>query len=427
MPIQTGLLQRKCNSCGQHTIAGGECTSCQPKNGLQRKLTIGASNDPLELEADRIADRVLAAPTNNTISTAPPRIQRFTGQTTEQADVAPASVDRVLSSPGRPLEASLQQDMGQRFGHDFSRVRVHTGDEAARSAQDVNAHAYTVGHNIVFGTNQFLPGSNGGRRLLAHELTHVLQQDSANDLQIQRQAESSVQEKTQSKSPSSKKKPETKVVQKIHVDLSTQKMTVTWIDGTIEEHNVSTGRGLPNTKDDPCKTQLEENCTPPGSFNVGKRGDADKTNKKGDKMAWFIGLSGMPPGVDTKNKDNDVGDRGIGIHGSQSVSGVPRSHGCIRVGDSPADDAFAKKINNHVDKDTTTIIITGKAPTKPWKKTVSAKKSKSKSNSKPKGSSKKTSSLWHSNEDMFAGYDLDDEDAINLLLDEDREQENEIV
>jgi hypothetical protein len=62
-PIQTGLLQRKCNSCGQHTIAGGECTNCQQNSGLQRKLTIGASNDPLELEADRITDRVLAAPT----------------------------------------------------------------------------------------------------------------------------------------------------------------------------------------------------------------------------------------------------------------------------------------------------------------------------------------------------------------------------
>jgi Domain of unknown function (DUF4157) len=175
-PIQTGLLQRKCKSCGQHRIAGGACTNCQPKSGLQRKLTIGASNDPLELEADRIADRVLATPANPTISTAPPRIQRSTGQTTEQADVAPASVDRVLSSPGRPLETSLQQDMGQRFGHDFSRVRVHTGDEAARSAQEVNASAYTTGHKIVFGAGQFAPETHEGRLLIAHELTHVVQQ-----------------------------------------------------------------------------------------------------------------------------------------------------------------------------------------------------------------------------------------------------------
>jgi hypothetical protein len=125
----TGLLQRKCTDCGQHTIAGGECTGCAKKKvSLQRKLTIGSSNDPLELEADRIADQVMATPADSTISGASPRIQRFTGQTNGQADMeAPASVDRVLSSPGRPLDPELQQDMGQRFGHDFSRVRVHTG------------------------------------------------------------------------------------------------------------------------------------------------------------------------------------------------------------------------------------------------------------------------------------------------------------
>jgi Domain of unknown function (DUF4157)/Bacterial toxin 28 len=177
-PIQAGLLQRKCTDCGQHTIAGGECTGCAKKKvSLQRKLTIGSSNDPLELEADHIADRVMATPENSTISGTSPRIQRFTGQTNGQADMeAPASVDRVLSSPGRPLEPELQQDMGQRFGHDFSRVRVHTGGEAARSAQDVNANAYTVGRNIVFGSGQFKPETHRGRRLVAHELTHVVQQ-----------------------------------------------------------------------------------------------------------------------------------------------------------------------------------------------------------------------------------------------------------
>jgi hypothetical protein len=176
-PIQTGFLQRKGTSCGQRSIDSGESENCsQHKNSLQRKLTIGASNDPLEQEADRIADRVLSTPTNTTISTAPSRIQRFTGQTASQVDVAPASVDRVLSNPGNPLETGLQQDMGQRFGHDFSQVRVHTGGDADRSAQDVNANAYTVGHHIVFGADRFAPNTQIGKRLLAHELTHVVQQ-----------------------------------------------------------------------------------------------------------------------------------------------------------------------------------------------------------------------------------------------------------
>jgi hypothetical protein len=178
-PIPTGLLQRKCNSCGQHQIAGGECTNCQAKSSLQRKLTIGASNDPLEQEADRVADLVMSASPNSVVNGTPPQIQRFMGQTTGQTDmVAPASVDSVLSSPGSPLESGLRQDMEQRFGHDFSRVRVHTGIEAERSAQDINANAYTVGNNIVFGADQFTPKTQIGKRLLAHELTHVVQQSA---------------------------------------------------------------------------------------------------------------------------------------------------------------------------------------------------------------------------------------------------------
>jgi Domain of unknown function (DUF4157) len=174
------MLQRKCVSCGQHTIAGGECAGCaKTKVNLQRKLTIGASNDPLELEADRVADRVMSASPSSVVNSAPPRIQRFTGQTAGQADlVAPASVDSVLSSPGSPLDAGLQQDMGQRFWHDFSRVRVHTDAAAARSARDVNANAYTVGQDIVFGAGRFDPGTQSGRRLIAHELTHVVQQSA---------------------------------------------------------------------------------------------------------------------------------------------------------------------------------------------------------------------------------------------------------
>jgi hypothetical protein len=69
--------------------------------------------------------------------------------------------------------------MEQRFGHDFSRVRMHTGQEAAQSAQAVNAHAYTVGHHIVFGNGKYAPNAAAGRRLVAHELAHVVQQSKA--------------------------------------------------------------------------------------------------------------------------------------------------------------------------------------------------------------------------------------------------------
>jgi nucleoid-associated protein YgaU len=172
-----GILQRKCNTCGQHTIAGGECQNCgKNKRSIQRKLAIGSSNDPLEREADRVAEQVLAMQTHNNINAAPPGIQRYTSQSAEEMNIAPTSVDHVLSSQGSPLEPLLQQDMEQRFGHDFSRVRVHTDEGAERSAREVNANAYTVGKNIVFGADQYSPGSHEGRRLIAHELTHVVQQ-----------------------------------------------------------------------------------------------------------------------------------------------------------------------------------------------------------------------------------------------------------
>lgn len=173
------LLQRKC-ACGASTAAhAASCDKCAGKNALQAQLAIGASNDPLEREADGVADAVLASPGRPSLQAAPPQIQRFAGTPGAQAGTAPPSVASVLASPGRSLDAPLQQDMGRRFDHDFSRVRIHADTAAARSAHDVDAHAYTVGQNIVFGADRFAPGTGAGRRLLAHELTHVVQQTDA--------------------------------------------------------------------------------------------------------------------------------------------------------------------------------------------------------------------------------------------------------
>jgi hypothetical protein len=96
---------------------------------------------------------------------------------TEPAEpTAPVSVDEVLHSPGQPLDAATRAQMEPRFGHDFSNVRVHSNAAAAQSASEVNAQAYTVGQNIVFGPARYAPGTDQGRHLLAHELTHVVQQ-----------------------------------------------------------------------------------------------------------------------------------------------------------------------------------------------------------------------------------------------------------
>lgn len=146
---------------------------------MQAKLAIGATDDPLEHEADRVAQQALAAPMDLTGGNAPLPLQRVTGSAGGAVGTAPASVERVLSGAGRALEPALQQDMEQRFGHDFSAVRVHADGSAEQSAQDVNACAYTVGCNVVFGAGQFAPATHAGRHLLAHELAHVLQQSAA--------------------------------------------------------------------------------------------------------------------------------------------------------------------------------------------------------------------------------------------------------
>jgi hypothetical protein len=86
-----------------------------------------------------------------------------------------------LQSPGQPLDAGTRAFMEPRFRHDFSRVRVHSDARAAESARAVNALGYTVGRHIVFDAGQFAPGTVAGNWLLAHELTHVVQQRGADD------------------------------------------------------------------------------------------------------------------------------------------------------------------------------------------------------------------------------------------------------
>lgn len=226
-PVQSGLLQRKCAS-PSHTLSGDcEERSKKKRPRLQTKLTVNEPGDIYEQEADRIAYQVMAAPEHQDVGRVPPRIQCFSGQPAGQMDAAPASVDHALASPGSPLEPALRRDMEQRFGHDFSRVRVqqlgspsggqsgsaptsvkralassghplepglrsdmegrfgrdfssvriHRGEDAEKSARDVNSSAYTVGRDIVFGAGSYAPRSEAGRRLLAHELAHTLQQE----------------------------------------------------------------------------------------------------------------------------------------------------------------------------------------------------------------------------------------------------------
>lgn len=164
--------------------------------GLQAKLTVNSPGDIYEQEADRTAERVMSmrepqlqrscacgggCSSCQNEQTADEGLQMKSVQANHIGEIeAPSIVDEVLHSSGQPLDTSTRRFMESRFGHDFSRVRVHTDARAAESAQSVNAIAYTVGRNIFFGQGRYVPANTHGRRLLAHELTHVVQQGGGN-------------------------------------------------------------------------------------------------------------------------------------------------------------------------------------------------------------------------------------------------------
>jgi len=171
---------------------------------LQRKLTINEPGDAHEQEADRVADHVMRMPATagTAISSSTPAVQSKTASPASASSAvdAPPSVHDVLRSPGQPLDKTTRDFMEPRFGQDFTNVRVHTDAKAAESARDVSAKAYTVGENIVFASGQYEPTTSTGKSLLAHELTHAVQQSNASGSEgqagpaprLQRQHESEI-------------------------------------------------------------------------------------------------------------------------------------------------------------------------------------------------------------------------------------------
>lgn len=165
-------------SNSQHEASGRAVlpTPRPHRGGLQAKLTVNTPGDVHEREADRFAERV-----TGTHDSGEQRTGGAAGQTT-----APSVAGEVAKSHGQPLTPQTRAHMEEGFGHDFGRVRVHADGEAADAARSVGARAYTLGNNIVFGANQYQPSTPEGQHLIAHELTHVLQQSAAPGV-IQRQ------------------------------------------------------------------------------------------------------------------------------------------------------------------------------------------------------------------------------------------------
>ncbi len=191
----------------KQNITGSNAERKAANAGLffQPKLSINQPNDVYEQEADAMADKVMRMEQQPFIQSKPlpvtpvqrkcahcedeeKKMQRkeMNDEVTE-ADHGLENYIGSLNSSGQPLPNEVRNFYEPRFGYDFSNVKVHTDNVAAKSAQSINALAYTSGNNIVFNSSQYSPETQNGKKLLGHELTHVMQQDvKQNNSNIQR-------------------------------------------------------------------------------------------------------------------------------------------------------------------------------------------------------------------------------------------------
>jgi hypothetical protein len=139
------------------------------------ELSLARSHDSAEAQADEVAEAALRSPTGHWRSGGRPLSGERPPPATPTA-IALRMAAGVVSTPGRPLPRSTQDQLGSRMGRDFSSVRVHTDPDAAMSACALHAHAYTVGDHLVFAEGRHRPGTAAGDRLIAHEVAHVAQQ-----------------------------------------------------------------------------------------------------------------------------------------------------------------------------------------------------------------------------------------------------------
>jgi hypothetical protein len=328
------VLQRKCQ-CDDHTSAEDKCDACsEGPNLLQRSSSL----------------------------------QRH-------AEVIPPAVEETLGMPGQPLSEATRSFFEPRFGRDFSNVRIHTDPAAADSARAVDADAYTVSQHIVMGSNGFDADSSEGRALLAHELTHVMQQESAvpahagraaidPDPGLEAQAQRAAHDVSvhqpargvvagtaptalQRQPKGGTKAKAAPHITQVNVDQQAQRVKATFSDGTSLSDHCSTGKGhccfdaaSGMAEGGACSaansTQVGSNCTPIGSWVV--------TAKHAHN----------PPLPDWWTQFHDA--KGVALHEYRPVDGTPLSHGCVRL-----DEDTARTIFDGAEERKTKVVVTGTA------------------------------------------------------------------
>jgi len=182
---------------------GNRATASSGAANIQRKLTVGETNDPMEHQADDMADKVMRMPDRALVQRSAAEkddenIQRkrlapkspFIQAKGDGGGVASHAVTNGIKATqggGNTMDRGTKSFMESRFGNDFSDVKIHTGDYAIQMSEDLNAQAFTVGNDIYFNSGKYAPEASGGKHLLAHELTHTIQQGKSIKPKIQKQ------------------------------------------------------------------------------------------------------------------------------------------------------------------------------------------------------------------------------------------------
>jgi hypothetical protein len=320
---------------------------------VQAKLKVSQPDDEYELEADRVADAVMRMPGPKEdewkecgVPGCMQTVQRYaTGK--EIPDEVPPIVEEALPSSGQPLDSVTRAIMEPRFGHDFSQVRVHTDARVAELARAVDALAYTVGRDVVFETRQYAPDTTEGKRLIVHEMVHVMQQAGGNaSPAIQRRA--------------------APYIKKVTVHLTPpQSADLEWqgappADAVGSDHfTVSTGKGYSDPDDPPgactrtCCSDPMKQCAPP--WNQPGRVGACCTYYgsnfwTGAPLVEHNGWKWWTP------IQPYYSQRGIALHQHDEVTGQPIGHGCVRMGE-----ANAKRIYDYSNGRRTNVTMDGRA------------------------------------------------------------------
>jgi hypothetical protein len=168
----------KCG-CAQRTAAlAGPCSDCRRKRlvGVQAQLALGTSGDRYEREADHIADRIARG--GRVTHSRERNLTPLQAHAVRGVPVPAETIEAALAAPGQALDRPTRAFYESRLAHDFSNVRVHAGPAAAAAAKSLDARAFTLGRHVFFAEGQYRPDAPQGRRLLAHELAHVVQQSA---------------------------------------------------------------------------------------------------------------------------------------------------------------------------------------------------------------------------------------------------------